>query len=267
MVRITRNDEVQLRLPEFEVDEPLSPHLDEIPLLSYLNKSFACSFIGRAGSGKTSLMLGLLQTKNKFKRVFNKIYVFMPDYSRGSMKKCIFDCLPEDQIYNELNIETLKDVYQKIMENTKTPVYDKNGKMIAKGMKSLIIFDDVQDNFKGECEKLLLKIINNRRHLRSSQMIIAQSYIKMSRDVRKALTNHFLFNLSKQEYDDIHAERVYICKKDWDIILKEYRRDNANKKGNFLFLDPEKCKFFINWDEVNVDEDDDEPINDQLEKK
>lgn len=268
-MRIQRNNEVQLRMPTFEVDEPLATHLDDIPLLSYLNKSFACSFIGRAGSGKTSLMLGLLQTKNKFKRVFNKIYVFMPDYSRGSMKKCVFDCLPEDQIYNELNINTLTDVYNKIMENTKTPVYDQSGNILAKGMKSLIIFDDVQDSFKGDCEKLLLKIINNRRHLRTSLMIVAQSYIKMSRDVRKALTNHFLFNLSKQEYDDIHTERVYICKKEWDTVLKEYRKGNTNKKGNFLFLDPEKCKFFINWDEVKVEEDE-EPIyeeNMELEKK
>ena len=243
-MKLKKNQDILLKLPEFEVDNPLSPHLDEIPLLAHLNKSFACSFIGRAGSGKTSLMTGLLQTKKKFKKVFHKIYLFMPDYSRGSMKKCIFDCLPEDQIYSELNLETLTDVYNKISENTK------------EGQLSLIIFDDVQDNFKGECEKLLLKIINNRRHLRTSIMIIAQSYIKMSRDVRKALTNHFLFNLSKEEYDDIHSERIYMDKKKWDAILKQYRKSN-NNKGNFLFLDPEKVKIFINWDEV-LDEDEEE---------
>jgi ABC-type dipeptide/oligopeptide/nickel transport system ATPase component len=244
-MKLKKNQEISLKLPEFEVDNPLSPHLDEIPLLSHLNKSFACSFIGRAGSGKTSLMTGLLQTKKKFKKVFHKIYLFMPDYSRGSMKKCIFDCLPEDQIYNDLNMETLTDVYNKISENTK------------EGHLSLIIFDDVQDNFKGECEKLLLKIINNRRHLRTSIMIIAQSYIKMSRDVRKALTNHFLFNLSKEEYDDIHSERIYFDKKKWDTILKQYRKTN-NNKGNFLFLDPERVKVFINFDEVLIDEDDED---------
>ncbi len=244
-MKLKKNQEIILKLPEFEVDKPLSPHLDEIPLLSHLNKSFACSFIGRAGSGKTSLMTGLLQTKNKFKKVFHKIYLFMPNYSRGSMKKCIFDCLPEDQIYNDLNFDTLNDCYEKIRENTE------------EGLLSLIILDDVQDSFKGECEKLLLKIINNRRHLRTSIMIIAQSYIKMSRDVRKALTNHFLFNLSKEEYDDIHSERIYLDKKKWEAILKQYRKTN-NNKGNFLFLDPEKVKIFINWNEVIHDEEDNE---------
>ncbi len=244
-MKLKKNEEISLKLPEFEVDNQLSHHLEEIPLLSHLNKSFACSFIGRAGSGKTSLMTGLLQTRKKFKKVFHKIYLFMPDYSRGSMKKCIFDCLPDDQIYNDLNIETLTNVYEKIKDNSK------------EGLLSLIIFDDVQDNFKGECEKLLLKIINNRRHLRTSIMIIAQSYIKMSRDVRKALTNHFLFNLSKEEYEDIYSERIYIDKKKWNGILKQYRKTN-NNKGNFLFLDPEKVKIFINWDEVLIDDDNDE---------
>ncbi len=240
-MKLKQNEKVILKLPEFEVDKPLSPHLDEIPLLSYLNKSFACSFIGRAGSGKTSLMTGLLQTSKKFKKVFHKIYLFMPSYSRGSMKKCIFDVLPQDQIYNDLNIETLQDVYNKVVQNRED------------GFLSLIIFDDVQDNFKGECEKLILKMINNRRHLLLSLMIIAQSYRKMSRDVRKALTNHFLFNLSKEDFSDIYDERIYIDKNSWDTILTQYRKSN-DKNGNFLFIDPEKQKMFINWDEVIFEE-------------
>ncbi len=239
-MKLIKNQEIILKLPEFEVDKPLSPHLDEIPLLSYLNKSFACAFIGRAGSGKTSLMTGLLQTKNKFKKVFHKIYLFMPEYSRGSMKKCIFDCLPEDQIYNTLTYENLVEVYEKCEENNKNKLL------------SLVIFDDVQDAFKGECEKMLLKIINNRRHMRTSIILLAQSYIKMSRDVRKVLTNHFLFNLSKEEYDDIHSERFYFPKILWQNILKLYRQ--GDRKGDFMFLDPEKNKIFINWDEVSLED-------------
>ena len=240
-MKLKKNQEIKLKLPEFEVDKPLSPHLDDVPLLKLLNKSFACSFIGRAGSGKTSLMTGLLQTKQKLKKVFNKIYLFMPDYSRGSMKKCIFDCLPENQIYNELNLDNLLDVYEKIKTNTE------------EGLLSLIIFDDVQDSFKGECEKLILKLINNRRHLRTSIMVIAQSYKKISLDVRKALTNHFLFNLSKEDYDIIHDERIYISKDEWRTILNQYRKTN-DKKGNFIFLDPELQKIFINWDEISFDD-------------
>ena len=222
-MKLKQHQKVELKLPEFEVDKPLSPHLDEIPLLKYLNKSFACSFIGRAGSGKTSLMTGLLQTKNKFKKVFNKIYLFMPTYSRASMKKCIFDCLPQDQIYHELNLETLTDVFNKIEQN-------RNDKLL-----SLIIFDDVQDSFKGDCEKLLLKIINNRRHLLTSIMIIAQSYMKISLDVRKALTNHFLFNLSKEDYATIYDENEFIFQRMIGIIFYHIIERIINKKEIFYF--------------------------------
>ena len=240
-MKIKTNENIVLKLPHFEVDKPLSNHLDDVPLLKLLNKSFACSFIGRAGSGKTSLMTGLLQTTKKFKKVFNKIYVFMPLYSRSSMSKCVFDCLPPNQIYDELNIENLAEVYNQIEENTK------------ENLLSLIIFDDVQDKFKGECEKLLLKIINNRRHLRTSIMILAQSYKKISLYVRKALTNHFLFNLSKEDYKTIFDERIYIPEDKWNQILNISRKKNDNK-GNFIFLDPELSKIFINWDEVILDE-------------
>jgi hypothetical protein len=241
-MKLKQHTEVELKLPEFEVDKPLSSHLDEIPLLSYLNKSFACAFIGRAGSGKTSLMTGLLQTKNKFKKVFHKIYLFMPTYSRNSMKKCVFDCLPEKQIFDTLNLENLTLVEQAIKENANNNIL------------SLIIFDDVQDGFKGECEKLMLKLINNRRHLRTSIIVIAQSYMKISLSVRKALTNLFLFNLSKEDYATIHDERIYLSKEEWDEILKYYRKLNKSKKGNFLFIDPELSKIFINWDEIIIDD-------------
>lgn len=248
-MKIKRNEEIKLKLPEFEVDEPLTPHLDEIPLLSLLNKSFACAFFGKAGSGKTSLMTGLLQTKKKFKKVFNKIYLFMPESSRGSMKKCVFDCLPEDQIYNALTLDNLLDVEAKCVENKKD------------GLLSLIIFDDVQDKFKGECEELICKLINNRRHMRTSLMFIGQSYMKMSRDVRKVLTNMFVFNLSKEDYKDIYDEHIHIGKRDFATILKIYRKTDRDKKGkNFLFIDPASQRFFINWDEVILDDDFDDDI-------
>ena len=84
-------------------------------------------------------------------------------------------------------------------------------------------------------------------------MVIAQSYKKISLDVRKALTNHFLFNLSKEDYDIIHDERIYISKDEWRTILNQYRKTN-DKKGNFIFLDPELQKIFINWDEISFDD-------------
>lgn len=246
-MKLKHNQEIKLKLPTFHVDQPLSKHLSKIPLLSLMNKSFACGFLGKAGSGKTSLMTGLLQTKKKFKKVFHKIYLFMPEYSRGSMDKCIFDCLEKDQIYNELNIDTLSDVFEKIEKNRK------------ENMMSLVIFDDVQDAFKGECEKLILKMINNRRHLRMSLMFIGQSYMKMSRDVRKVLTDMFIFNLSKEDYKDIYDEHIHIDKSQFGDILKMYRKvDRATSGKTFLYINTASQRCFINWDEIDVNDEDSE---------
>lgn len=151
-------------------------------------------------------------------------------------------CLPQEQIFGDLTLENLTSVYNEIEQNTENKFL------------SLIIFDDVQDAFKGECENLILKLINNRRHMRLSVMVIAQSYMKISFSVRKALTNLFLFNLSKEDYAKIYEERLYIPKLDWETILTIYRKENNNIKGNFIFLDPEMNKIYINWDEVLLED-------------
>ena len=46
-----------LKMPQFKVDEPLSIYLHNDPLLKNMNQSFCCGLIGKAGSGKTSLMV------------------------------------------------------------------------------------------------------------------------------------------------------------------------------------------------------------------
>jgi hypothetical protein len=61
--------------------------------------------------------------------------------SRDSIKGSFFDKnIGKDQIYDELNVENLNEVYAKIKEDAE------------EGYKSLIVFDDVQKQMKGECE-------------------------------------------------------------------------------------------------------------------
>ena len=241
-MKIIHNEKPNLNLPEFKVDMPLSKYLDEDPLLKHLNKSFCCALISRAGGGKTSLLVGLLNTKKKLNKVFHKIYVFMPNTSRQSMKNSIFDVLSDDQLFEGVNFENLANVYLKLLENSK------DGKL------SLLIFDDCQSQLKDkEVEVNLLHIIANRRHLRTSVFIIAQNYNKIPRQIRLALTDTFLFNIGKQEYDNIYEENVEISKQDYDYILKMFNDIKKEDPYSFLFIH-EKNKFFINWNEI-VDDD------------
>ena len=175
-MRLLVHNKPKLKMPEFKVDEPLSKHIDD-PLLSNMNRSFCCGLIGKAGSGKTSLMVSFIQSPKKyFKKVFNKIYVFMPNSSRNSMKNNIFNVLPDDQVFEGVSYEILSDVYERLLENTEN------------NHKSLLVFDDVQSYLKTkEVEVNLLHIIANRRHLRSSIFIVAQNYHKIPKNIRQSL--------------------------------------------------------------------------------
>jgi hypothetical protein len=117
-MRLLVHNKPKLKMPEFKVDEPLSKHIDD-PLLSNMNGSFCCGLIGKAGSGMTFLMVSFIQSPKKyFKKVLNKIYVFMPNSSRNSMKQNIFNVLPDDQVFEGVSYEILSDVYEKLLENT-----------------------------------------------------------------------------------------------------------------------------------------------------
>ena len=89
----------------------------------------------------------------------------MPSYSRQSIENNIFDKLPKNQLYEELNEDTINDVYEKIQQHSK------------EDEKSLIIFDDVQKSLKnGRVLRALKNIIANQRHLKVVNMILLQNY-------------------------------------------------------------------------------------------
>lgn len=235
----------KLNMPEFKVDEPLSKHLQDDALLSNMNKSFCCGLIGKAGSGKTSLMIGLLSTPKKLKKVFHKIFVFMPNSSRESMKNNVFKCLPKEQLFEGVNFENLSNVYQQLLENTED------------NLKSLLVFDDVQSYLKHrEVEVNLLHIIANRRHLRTSIFIIAQNYVKIPMDIRKSFSDIFLFNVNKEEWIKINEEQINISKNDFEQTISQYKKINKENKNSFVYVH-EYDTIFINWNELIFDDDND----------
>jgi ABC-type dipeptide/oligopeptide/nickel transport system ATPase component len=206
--------------------------------LKYMNRSFTCGLIGKAGSGKTSLMVAFIQTPKKLKKVFNKIYVFMPNSSRQSMKNNIFNVLPEDQLYEGVNFDNLNEVYEKLLESTENK------------HKSLLVFDDVQSYLKNkEVEVNLLHIIANRRHLRCSIFIVAQNYNKIPKNIRQAFTDMFLFNVGKEEYNNIFEENVNLSKDDFNELLVMYRNIKKEESNSFIYIH-DKDTFFINYNEL-----------------
>ena len=237
MLKLKTNKKPLLNIPSFNVDGKLKNNLDNIEIFKLMNKSHFALFLGKAGSGKSSLVISFLNSKDAFKKCFHNIFLFCPSNSRSSIKDDFWENnLETEQIYDDLNIDNLIDAYSKIEIDS-----DNN-------FKSLIILDDVQKNLKGDCEKLLLHIINNRRHNRICIWICCQNYKTIPLQVRLALTDLFIFKVGKGELENIYEELTEIDKNKFNIITNNaYKVDHS-----FLYLNCLSQRLFNNWDEIVI---------------
>jgi len=237
MIKIIKNEVPKMKQPTMNVDNILHEKLNNYPLLSTLNKSFILTLIGKAGSGKSHFLISLLKSKPLMNKVFENIIIFIPPSSRSSVSGDFWDNnLPAENIYDELNEKNLHEAYMKCKEISK------------EGYKSLIIFDDVQKDFKGESDKLLQHICNNRRHDRISLIFAVQSYKSLSRTARNSLTNLIIFKVNKSQMRDIFDEQIETMREKFEDILNiAYKNPHE-----FLAIDTNTQRCFNNWDEVVI---------------
>ena len=102
---------------------------------------------GSGGSGKTSLLLNMIKSKQLYRKKFHNIYYICPSVSFLSVDKHPFK--DHDNVYHELNYSILEDIYNELIEmkeKEKKPKY------------SLIIIDDMADSMK---DLSILKILSN----------------------------------------------------------------------------------------------------------
>jgi len=238
-INIIENKEPTLKRPTFNVDSQLDNKLNDYEITKLMNKSTCALFLGKAGSGKTSLLISFLNTPTLFKRVFHNIFLFMPPNSRASIKDGFFDkYLPDEQIFNEVTLENLNIAYDVAKENA----HD--------GFRTLIIFDDVQKYIKGENEKLILHLINNRRHSRLSLWFANQNYISLPRSVRMGITDMFVFKINKREMENIFEEQIEQHKDKFIEILQYV----FQKPHDFMYINTSSQRIFSNWNEIKIGE-------------
>ena len=241
MIRIKENNKPDIQKIKFECDIELHKKLNDFPLTKeFMNKSNTTVFIGRQGSGKTSLMINIV--KRLYKKCFHYIYVFMPQTSRISLSNNIFDkYLPEEQIYEELNQETISDLYARLKENS------------SRGYKSLVIYDDVQKALKINSVLLSLKnIIANQRHLGVVNLILLQNYMALDKSLREIISNIVLFKLNKTQ-----TERIFLeCVESARDKFEEIRNMVFDKPYTWMFINLSSQRIFKEWDEVIYEPDD-----------
>ena len=211
---------------------------------AFLNKSNTTIFIGRQGSGKTSLMINIV--KKLYKKCFHFVYVFMPHSSRKSLQDNIFDKhLAEDQIFEELNQANINQLYMKLKSNSED------------GYRSLIIFDDVQKALKDHSVLLSLKnIIANQRHLKVCNIILLQNYFALDKSLRELVNNVIMFKLNKTQTEKVFNECVESAKDKFE----EIRNLVYDEPYQWMLINLPSQRIFKQWDEI-IYNDDENKIN------
>ncbi len=243
-ITIKKNKALDLKTPEFTCDHnPIGEHLNKYDMLKHLNAYSTTCIIGKPGSGKTSLLVSFLSGRGKnkvFRKCFNHILLVMPESSRKSMKENIFQNHPEDKMYEELNMESINSIYEKLLNST------------AEDENTLLILDDVGASLKNnDIQKVLRKIIFNRRHLKCHIVMLLQSFISCPKEVRKLFTNLFMFKPSKVEFQTLFDELFETAKdKAIDVMNVAY-----DKPHQYLMLNVESQRMYKGFDEIILSND------------
>ena len=156
------------------------------------------------------------------------------------MKKDVFGKLSGDKYFPELTAENLQSVIDKVEPNGEN------------GENACIVLDDMGAYLRNnDVQQLLKQIIYNRRHLRVSIYILAQTYMSIPRDLRKLVSNYIIFRVSKQELHAIFDE-VVEGKRGWEDQVSKFVFD---RPFNFLFVNVDTQTLYKNWDKINFPDD------------
>jgi hypothetical protein len=243
-IKIIENDKPILHKIKFNCDDKICEKLDKYPMIrDHLNRYNTTLFVGRQGSGKTSLAINFI--RQIYKKKFHKIYVFMPETSRKSLFNNLFDVLPDEQKFEELNSQTISYVYEQLKENRNN------------NLKSLILFDDVQKALKDvEVLKSLQNIIANQRHLFVVNFILAQNFFNVDPKIREIINNLIFFKMDKKQTLKIFNNLIEIPKDKYDILINSVFDDNYN----WCMINIGSKRMYKGFDEIIFTEDSDNEI-------
>jgi hypothetical protein len=208
--------------------------------------SFFGAVIGSAGSGKTSLVVNILTMEGGYKKCFDHVHLICPKNSMGSLKDDIWKNHPADKIHNTLDGMVLKTLHDLCLKRAATK---------PRAEFTLVVIDDMAIWLKQkDIEAKLREMVFNRRHLRLSFLVLVQSYNTMPLTLRKTLSHFFLFKpRNKKEVEIIWEELMFVSKKTGAQLLKYTYQD----QHDFLMGESSTGRFFRNFDEIGMPDDDD----------
>ena len=197
--------------------------------------------VGSPGSGKSMLMESIMQSSSQLKRAFHDLFLCCPRSSRGGYTKSYSKLMNPTKIFEELTLDNL----QKVKDGTSVASEDNKEEP---RFTCLIIDDCASDLRNKHVQKLLLKMIQNHRHMRLTIFIVAQSYQSLHKTLRdtctcliqfrtgsikerKAINEEVLSDYSPSECDEIMH---YVFKDKYEFLLYNRRKRLVCKSFNPL---------------------------------
>lgn len=230
MISIKKNNKPNLPVCKMNCDEDLDTKLNKYDMTTFLNRHQCTLILGKPGSGKSSILYSLFKSKKLLKGVYDKIFLFRPALSGASMTDDIFEKLPADQRFTELNHENLLNMVGNLDEGN-----------------NALIFDDMTAYLKNnDIRKLLEEIIYNRRHMHISIYFLCQTWHSVHKDIRRLFNNLIIFKTSKNEFETIYQELIPGFKEHTDTIFLSV----FDKPHTYLFINVDSQRFFKDFDEI-----------------
>ena len=196
--------------------------------------------IGKKGSGKSTLILNMLRSKQMYRRHYNNIFLVSPSAMRDEKFKKLCEELDEDgKCYEECNYDVLAEIEEKI----KAFNDEWKAKKKKKRPHNLLILDDcISDlNKNSAIKNLINRIVLNSRHLKLSIWIVSQKYKMVNTAIRANADMITYFNNNNE------MERKALEDAGVDVGLL----DRLDKPSDFLHVITRgKGKYFINFKPV-----------------
>jgi AAA+ ATPase superfamily predicted ATPase len=229
--------DLKIHPPTFSVDNSLGDIPEPLPKQA----QFAV-FSGPPRSGKTSLAVCLLtQIEPKlYAGVFKKVYLIIPQPS--------FESLGDDspfknhsRVFHTLTPEFLSALQTELETNSK------------QGDNSLVIIDDFAAELKDQTlRKGLEKLINNRRHIRTSIWVCVQTLKGLPLSTRKLISHIYQFRPSNsREMDNIRDEFSGVAKDEFNSYVRHVWPKNCGAH-QFLMIDLANNEYYNRFAKMNI---------------
>jgi hypothetical protein len=217
-------------------DKPMhvSPPLPDTP--------FFWLVVGAPGSGKTNLLVNLINKVGKFyHKQFERVYFTSPSTHTIAEKLGVHP----DNLFSDVS---------RLQE-----ILDINGeyKRICPHHRALFVFDDMSHILKKLNNQDFLCMIQNRRHYGAHILFVAQKLNKIPLEMRTLASHIAMFNTPHNTEWKVLDDEFNFTSSSYSSMRRHIYRD----PHDFLFLDLNGQKMYRNFSEIiSVKDKTDEPI-------